>query len=349
MEWNGWYFETSRTADPRLDPLRFAVHGYDGRSWTTVGSSSYVGASIGITFFHTAHATSEARGYREDFDLARHAPGGPIIITVTAFTLFICGFAQRGELGRHVMLAFFGLWMTVCLRHALLYYREAQYEGAALFLVLAFMYLGDFLFARSERWIATVLWFGSCFTIVSAAVGSFEYSAPYNPGYFFLSQGLLFLTVASAMEIGRRITSRASISIVATELAAYNALWTQLLQSSPAGFDALRCTAHSLLVAAADQRSRRRSASSGNSSMRFSASFSRSMSDVEVRDRLEQAALLRGSSSLLDLAQGSYRVLLADLSLLYSQVWTLLATPDPRFVCLPAPPPSSFFVSHICY
>jgi hypothetical protein len=173
-----------------------------------------------------------------------------MIITVTAFTLFICGFAQRGELGRHVMLSFFGLWMTVCLRHALLYYREAQYEGATLFLVLAFMYMGDVLLARSERWIATVLWFGSCFTAVSAAVGSYEFSAPYNPGYFFLSQGLLFLTVASAMEIGRSITSRASLSIVATELAAYNAVWAQLLQSSPAGFGALCLAAHGLLVTA---------------------------------------------------------------------------------------------------
>jgi hypothetical protein len=135
------------------------------------------------------------------------------------------------------------------------------------------------------------------------------------------------------MEIGRRVTSRASLSIVATELAAYNALWTRLLQSSPAGFDALRRTAHSLLVAAADQRSRRPCVSSGNFG-RFSATFSRSMCDVgEVRDRLEQAVLLRGSSSLLDLAKGSYRVLLADLRLLYSQVWTPHASPARDAAC----------------
>jgi hypothetical protein len=322
VEWNGWYFETSRIADPRLDPLRFAVHGYDGRSWTLVGSSSYVGASIGITFFHATHATSEARGYRECFDLARHAPGGPIIISATAFTLFVCGFAQRGELGRNVMVAFFFLWMTVCLRHALFYYRDGQYEGAALFLVLALMYLGDVFLARSERWIATVLWFGSCFTVVGVAVCPYEFSAPYNPCYFFLSQGLMFLTLGGSMEIGRRLTSRASLSIVATELAAYNTLWTQILQSSPSGFDALCRTIQCLLIAAAFDCGRLDS-SLGKFSMRFSASFSRSTSEVgEVKDRLVQAALQRArrSSSLLDLAQGSYRVLLADLRLLYSQV-----------------------------
>jgi hypothetical protein len=328
VEWNGWYFTTSRSADPRLDPVRFIVHGYDGKGWTVVGSSSYVGASIGITFFHAAHATSEARGYREDFDLARYPPGGPIIVSAAAFALFVCGIIQRGELGRLVMTAFFGLWMVVCLRHGLFYYRAGQYEGATLFFALATMYLGNVLLARRERWIATLLWFGACFTMVGAALVPYEYSAPFNPLYFFLNQGLMFLTLGGAMEIGRRRTSSASLSIVAVEMSAYNALWSRLVKSSPASFDDLRRTTHCLIKISEERRCTLH-LKSGGFSLKFSASFSRSMNDSDVGTadstvKLVQTALQHGRrrSSLAELAQGSYRILLADLRLLYSQVRT---------------------------
>ena len=109
IDWNGWFFVTSRTADPAADPMRFALltENYLGSGWQPVGSSSYAFLHSTTVLFHGSHPTSTDRGSREAFDPRHLRAGGGLWISVINYSgLAALGALGLEEWGRHAPASF---------------------------------------------------------------------------------------------------------------------------------------------------------------------------------------------------------------------------------------------------
>ena len=103
IEYNGWFFVTSKSNPPSRDPVRFSLHALDGSNWRVVGSSSYVRIHTTTIFFHTPYSTSTARGRREIFDLYRLRVGSMWQSILTNVFLALADALKREDLGKYIL------------------------------------------------------------------------------------------------------------------------------------------------------------------------------------------------------------------------------------------------------
>jgi hypothetical protein len=239
IQWNGWYFVTSTSNPPSHDPVRFALYAKEDDKWKVVGSSGYARIHVSTVFFHSPYNTSTARGAREFFDLYRLRIGSIWQSIVINFSLGLAGAAKREDLGAKIISLFYGSWALVHLIRASHYLVAAQPPGAAVYLLLFAMQLGNLLLTQCERWTLLVPWHGGMSVAVALLLRPFESNGGVSPTSFFLVPGVAFLSLAAANELRRRLVSRSSLALIATDRHAYDNLWARAAAARPDGIAAL--------------------------------------------------------------------------------------------------------------
>jgi hypothetical protein len=160
--WNGWFLVTPRTEHPDLDPVRFILLAKtEGGSWRAVGSSGYARILVSTALFHTPYAVPMKRGEKVHFDLYRLRLGSIWQSAVVAFALCAAGVARLEWLGKHVASLHFLAWAVMHAVRACHYAAAGQLAGAAVFVALAVMQLGNLFLLRREWWQRMTIWCGA--------------------------------------------------------------------------------------------------------------------------------------------------------------------------------------------
>jgi hypothetical protein len=325
IEYNGWYFVTSKSKSPSHDPVSFSLHSSDGVSWKVVGSSSYVRIHATTVFFHAHYRTSTARGKREVFDLYRLRVGSIWQSILTSFSLGLAGALKREDLGTPILCLFYGSWVVVHLIRAAHYLHAAQPTGCGLYLLLCTMQLGNLLLLLSEKWRLMPQWHGCLSVAVALLLCPFDYSGGVSAMTFYLPPGAVYLILGGIIEHHRLRTACWSYSLVAADRREYDMLWSRVAAQSAAEVTqlrhaALRIVPHRRLV---PSPSWRRLLASNPFLTEGMDQRSMAATGAAAAQKQGQAVVRQGIAELRWARSGGMRGLVQGLNRLYEQVRTV--------------------------
>jgi hypothetical protein len=251
VKWNAWFFVTSNNS-PECDPVKFSLETFDGSHWKIIGSSMSMQVTKETVFLHGHFATSDARGFRHDFNVLAPSFFGYFVVRFLgdfqAFSIALCGWLGWERLGAqlpNVQVVLFVFSMLI----ASTYTRPSQGDYSVLpHLYFATMQGGALYFQLRHEWVNATLWISSFLLAMGVALRP---HAP-EPALFILSIGAPWFAVAVAIRVFAVWTTRAARRAIADDRRFYDALWALVLDdpASRAAADSLEA----LLAAAAARR-----------------------------------------------------------------------------------------------
>ena len=262
VEWNGWFFETSRTVCSLHDPVRFMLHSLDDGVWRIVGSSSYFRGLGSVVFFHAFYNTSTKRGVIEHF----HTFRGNLALDSLANSLGGLQYLAIGLTGllraEHLATAIYRIHsvarIVIGLHYAAACAAASQPIAAIIYMSTAIIHYGILSLVAHECWIACFGLLGAYLLTLAAALHPHAYYGPQSPARQLLIPGSCMLAASAAVELFRLRAASAALSLIARDRSAYDALWAGIADAlAPERARLCRAVAHIREIAAIEGREAR--------------------------------------------------------------------------------------------
>ena len=233
VEWDGWYFETSKQICSLHDPVRFSIHSVQNGEWVVVGSSAYIQAISGIALLHKYYSTSTQRGFKERFDMFRSNELVNLVANIVGGFWLLVGLSGSLGIEHHASLIYQGhsvVRILVALSLVVDSVRRGQHSMTIYYCFSGLAHLGILLLARREQWFASVMLTGTCLLSLGIYLYPFDFYGSRS-AVVFLRLGGTMLGTGLATQFLRRRAAAAAVALVERDRRAYDELWAGLSRS----------------------------------------------------------------------------------------------------------------------